>query len=118
MKTIRAVWKNGQILPVQPVDWPEGTTLAVEPIDESLATDFEGDLLGNDPESIARWLAWFDSLEPLCFTPDEDAAWRAARRDQRDWEKARFDDRAERLKSLFERRDADMSEGWLGSKPR
>ncbi|MFI5454174.1 MAG: hypothetical protein ACHRXM_01865 [Isosphaerales bacterium] len=34
MKTIHAVWQNGQIVPTQPVDWPEGTALAVEPIED------------------------------------------------------------------------------------
>jgi hypothetical protein len=102
MSTIHAVWKNGQIVPTQPVDWPEGTALAVGPIEESLLTDPEGDLLGDDPASIARWLAWFDSLEPLIFTPEEEAAWQAARRQHRDWEKSRFDKRSERLKDLFE----------------
>ena len=76
--------------------------LGVEPIEESLATDSDVDLFGDDPASIARWLAWFDSLEPLCFTADEDAAWRAARHERRDWEKSHFDDRADQLKSLFE----------------
>ncbi|MGA7499374.1 MAG: hypothetical protein WBX00_21800, partial [Isosphaeraceae bacterium] len=70
--------------------------------EESLVTDPEGDLLGDDPASIARWLAWFDSLEPLSFTPEEEAAWEAARRERRDWEKSRFDERAERLKGMFE----------------
>src|SRR5208337_236612 len=102
MKSIHAVWKNGQIVPTQPVDWPEGTALVVEPIEESLVTDPQGDLLGDDPASIARWLAWFDSLEPLSFTPEEEAAWEAARRERRDWEKSRFDERAERLKGIFE----------------
>ena len=102
MKTIHAVWKNGQIVPMQPVDWPEGTALAVEPIEESLVTDAVCDLLGDDPASIARWLAWFDSLEPLSFTPKEEAAWEAARRERRGWEKSRFDERAERLKGMFE----------------
>jgi len=92
MKTIHAVWKNGQIVPTQPVDWPEGTALAVEPIEESLVTDPQGDLLGDDPASIARWLTWFDSLEPLSFTPEQEAAWEAARRERRDWEKSRFDE--------------------------
>jgi hypothetical protein len=102
-KTIHAVWKNGQIVPMQPVDWPEGTALAVEPIEESLVTDPECDLLGDDPASIARWLAWFDSLEPLSFTPEEEeAAWETARRERRDWEKSRFDERAERLKGMFQ----------------
>jgi hypothetical protein len=74
MKTIHAVWKNGQIIPTQAVDWPEGTALVVEPIEESLVTDPEGDLFGDDPASIARWLAWFDSLEPLNFTHEAEAA--------------------------------------------
>ena len=64
--------------------------------------DPDGDLLGDDDASIACWLAWFDSLEALSFTPEEEAAWQAARREQRDWEKSRFDDRAERLKEIFE----------------
>jgi hypothetical protein len=102
MNTIHAVWKDGQIVPMQPVDWPEGTALAVKPIEESLLNDLEGDLLGDDSASIARWLAWFDKLEPLIFTQEEETAWQRARREQRDWEKSRFDNRAERLKDLFE----------------
>ncbi len=102
IKAIHAIWKDGQIVPTQPVDWPEGTALAVEPIEGPLVTDPEGDLLGDDPASIARWLAWFDSLEPLAFTPEEEAAWQAARRERRDWEKSQFDERAERLKAIFE----------------
>jgi hypothetical protein len=75
MKAIRAIWKHGEIIPTQPVDWPDGTTLTVEPIEEPCAVESEGDLLGSDPDSIARWLAWFDTLEPLEFTPEEEAAW-------------------------------------------
>jgi hypothetical protein len=101
MKAIRAIWKDGRIIPTQPVDWPEGTALAVEPIEESLA-DPEGDLLGGDPESIARWLAWFDSLEPLNFTSEEEAQLQAARCERREWEKSRFVERSERLRGMFE----------------
>jgi hypothetical protein len=102
MKAIQAIWKNGQIIPTQPVDWPEGTTLAVEPVEGSELPDAEGDLLGEDSESVARWLRWLDSLDPLEFTPDEEAALQKARTERRDWEKSRFDQRAERLKGLFE----------------
>jgi hypothetical protein len=102
MKSIHAVWKNGQIVPTQPVDWPEGTALAVEPLEGLVEAESQGDLLGDDDASIARWLAWFDTLEPLDFTPEEEAAWQAARRERRDWEKSRFNERAERLKEMFE----------------
>jgi hypothetical protein len=33
----------------------------------------------NTPEAIAAWLKWYDSNEPLLFTPEEEtelAAWR------------------------------------------
>jgi hypothetical protein len=33
MKTIKATWTNGQIVPAEPVDWPEGAQLRVEPAD-------------------------------------------------------------------------------------
>jgi hypothetical protein len=102
MSTILAVWKNGQIVPTKQVDWPEGTALAVAPIEALLVPDPVGDLLGDDPASIARWLAWFDSLEPLSFTPEEESAWHAARREHREWEKSRFDKRADQLKAQFE----------------
>jgi hypothetical protein len=72
MKSIHAIWKDGRIVPTRPVD----TALIVDPIDESQAAESAGDLLGDDPASIAHWLAWYDSLEPLIFTPEEEAVWR------------------------------------------
>jgi hypothetical protein len=62
MATISAVYRNGTIVPTEPVpaDWPEEQTLRVGPTDGfSAGTEEEQ---GDDPESIARWLAWFDSL--------------------------------------------------------
>jgi hypothetical protein len=87
MKAIHAIWTNGRIVPTQPVDWPEGTALVVEPAEEPQSAEAEGDLLGDSPESIARWLAWYDTLEPLIFTAEEEAAWRPARQESRDRKK-------------------------------
>lgn len=39
-----------------------------------------GDEQPDDPEAIARWLAAFDAVPPVTMTPDEEAAWQAARR--------------------------------------
>jgi hypothetical protein len=30
MNAIKAIWTNGNIVPAEPVDWPEGTQLLVE----------------------------------------------------------------------------------------
>jgi hypothetical protein len=61
MSTVDAIWENGQIVPTEPVDWPEGIVLSVEPIKEALFDESTGDLLGDDPPSIERWLARFHS---------------------------------------------------------
>jgi hypothetical protein len=85
MKTILAIWKNGQIVPMESVDWPDGTTLSIEPVQEPEGSESEGDLLGSDPATIARWTASYDALPPMRMTEAEEAAWRDAQQDMRDY---------------------------------
>lgn len=33
----------------------------------------------DDPRAVAAWIAAFDAIPPLQMTPEEEAAWRAAR---------------------------------------
>jgi hypothetical protein len=76
---VHAVWKDGRIIPEGPVDWPEGCRLRIEPDPVQPATgEDHAEDWSNAPEAIADWLAWYDSLEPLVFTPEEEA-------DLRDW---------------------------------
>jgi hypothetical protein len=67
MSAIRATWKNGQIVPDQPVDWPEGLELQVEPL-PAIA-----DNASVSPEEIARTLAAMDRVEPLELSDQEKA---------------------------------------------
>lgn len=79
MNAIKATWKNGRIVPDEHVDWPDGCRLLVEPEPSSEFRFMTEEEQGDDPESIARWLRWYDSLEPLTVTPEEEAelaAWR------------------------------------------
>ena len=75
MNAVKAIWTNGQILPAEPVDWPEGCELIVEPVparghkiglDESEWRD--------DAEAIADWNAWIKTIDPLVLTDEERAA--------------------------------------------
>lgn len=84
MKAIQAVWKDGRIIPSQPVDWPDGTTLTVEPVEGPRDGELEEDLLGSDSASIARWIALYDALPPLRMTEAEEEQWQAARREVKD----------------------------------
>lgn len=83
MKAIHAIWKDGRIIPSQPVDWPDGTPLTVEPVEEPRGSETEESLLGNDPASIARWIASYEALPPLQMTEAEQGEWLAARRDMK-----------------------------------
>src|SRR5262245_2685313 len=84
MKAIHAIWKDGQIVPTQHVDWPDGTALTVKPLEETRDSEADGDILGDDPDSIARWIALYDALPPLQMTEAEEAEWRSARSDMKD----------------------------------
>ena len=89
MNAIKGIVKNGQIVVGEPLDWPDGTEVIVEPVaPESVGMTEEEQ--GDDPESIARWIAAFDAIPPLQMTPEEEADWQAARQAQREFEKSRF----------------------------
>jgi hypothetical protein len=83
MSTIRGTFWDGKVVFATPPEWPEGKeVLVVDPVPpvRMMTEDEQGD----DPESIARWLQWFDPLEPLRMTEGDDAAmnaWREAMRD-------------------------------------
>jgi hypothetical protein len=71
MESIKAAWINGQILPLEPVAWPEGMELVVEP---ALADSSWGLLESqwrSDPQAIAEWDAWLATLQPRILTNQE-----------------------------------------------
>jgi hypothetical protein len=72
MNAIRATWTKGQIVPAEPVDWPEGSELLVEPVapaDEKIG--LTEDEWRDDPESIAAWIAAVEKIEPLIWADGE-----------------------------------------------
>ncbi len=101
MSAIRGVYRNGKIEIAMPVDWPEGCEVFVEPAAEVNSLGVREEDWSDSPESIDEWLRWYDSLEPLVFTPEERAAWEAARREQKAFEKSRFFEHADNLKGMW-----------------
>lgn len=79
MSTIKATWKNGQIIPDGPVNWPDGCRLVIceEPSgDIQFMTEEEQ---GDDPAAIQQWIEELRALPPLPMTPEQEAqllAWR------------------------------------------
>jgi hypothetical protein len=101
MNAIKGTVQNGHIVLDNPTDLPEGSRVLVEPITEEMFGVREADW-EDTPEAIAAWLQWYDSLEPLQMTPEEQAEWQAARQAQKEREKAAFEERAERLRRMWE----------------
>ena len=73
MHAIKATWKNGEIVPLEPVDWPDGSELLVKPIqpngDKIIGLSEED--WSDDPESLAAWEAAVRSLEPMIWAEGE-----------------------------------------------
>jgi hypothetical protein len=45
----------------------------LQPLQQNDSIGMREEDWSNIPEAIAEWLAWYDSLEPLEFTPQEEA---------------------------------------------
>jgi hypothetical protein len=71
MNAIRATWTNGQIVPSEPVDWPEGSSLLVEQVPSSEQIGMREEDWRDDPESIAAWIAAVERIEPLIWADGE-----------------------------------------------
>jgi hypothetical protein len=100
MNPIKAMVRNGRIETDQPLNLPDGTPLLVLR-SEGAAADAE-DPWDNTPEGIAAWLKWYDSLEPLIFSPEEKRLLAEDRATRKEWELSHFEERAHQLRRSWE----------------
>ncbi len=96
----RGIARDGQVIIAAPLNVPDGTEVFVTT--GGLDAEAGSDDWDDSPEGVAAWLRWYDSLQPLIYTDEEKAAWEAARREQKAWEIAHFDENAERLRRMWE----------------
>ena len=96
---IRAKWVNGRAIPEEAVDWPDGTVVYVSrtALPEHDQTDLASQ--DDDPKSVAAWLEWYDSLEPLVYAPGEEAEIEARRQQVEDYTRRKMD---RRIEGVFE----------------
>lgn len=99
MNVIKARIRNGRIETDVPVSLPEGTELLVFRADDATEAEKEWD---NSPEGIRDWLTWYDSLQPLLLTAEEQRTWDEDKAARKRWEIAHADEREEKLRGLWE----------------
>lgn len=80
MNAVNGTWKNGSIVLDRPIDWPDGCRLAIAPLAEEETLGIREEDWPTTAEAMADWLTWYDSLEPLEITADEEAEFEAWRR--------------------------------------
>ena len=103
MSVLQGTIKNGQIVLDVPADLPEGTRVEVLPIDAPpTALGMREEDWPTTPEGIAALVARMDQVEPGWLSPEDDAAWRTDLRAQKELEKARFFEDAEKLRRMWE----------------
>jgi hypothetical protein len=103
MSTIRGRYIGGKIVPDSRPDWPEGTEVEVRPAtDDDDPPGTVGPVWDNSPQGIADWLAWYESLEPLILTPEDEERIRSAREARKAFELATRAAHNEKLRKLAE----------------
>ncbi len=103
MNALQATVRNGQLVLDEPVALPEGTRVEVLPVEASQSSlGMREEDWPTTPEGIAALLARMDEVEPAWLSAEDDAAWRAALREQKTIEKAGFLEDAQRLRRMWE----------------
>ncbi len=83
----------------EPADLPDETEVEIVPVGLAGLTSDEEAM---SPDEIARTLAAMAEIEPFTMTDEERAAIEADRLARKEWEKARFNEHADRLRSIWE----------------
>jgi hypothetical protein len=81
MDSILGTYQRGHVLLDEPVNWPEGSRVVIAPANKRKGLTEEE--WPDTPEGIAALLANLDAVEPLEFTPEEEAEIAAAREEVR-----------------------------------
>lgn len=98
MSTLKGIIRNGQVIVIGPTHLPDGTEVEILPVGLSDVDDQRQ----VTPDEIAATLAAMEKIEPFEMTDGERAAIEADRQARKEWEKARFDEHADRLRGIWE----------------
>jgi len=85
MNAIKATWTKGQIVPAEPVEWPEGSQLLVQRVPAGENLGLTEEQWRDDPESIATWIAAVEKIEPMIWAEGEREEYERYRKEYREF---------------------------------
>jgi hypothetical protein len=85
MDRVDGIYKEGRIILQNEVNWPEGVKVEVVCAADGDRT-VAGEFCEDSSEGLARWVKWFDSLDPV-FTGEELKAFETRLRESREEQK-------------------------------
>ena len=104
MNALNGTISHGQVILDKPADLPEGTRVEVLPVESARRSlGMREEDWPTTPEGIAALVKRMDEIEPGGWlTPEEEAAWLADLREEKEKEKALFFADAEKLRRMWE----------------
>jgi hypothetical protein len=102
MSKLLGTIQDGSVVLDASAEWPNGCRVVVQPLREQEVLGMGEEDWSDTPEAIAEWLHWYDSLEPLLMSPEEEAECQAARKAQKEYELLKFEERTKRIEELFQ----------------
>jgi hypothetical protein len=99
MTTLKGIIHNGQVVLSQPTALPDGTEVAIVPVGLAASVDDDGPVTRDE---ITRTLAAMEGVEPFEMTDWERAAIEVDRQAGKQWEKAHFNEQADRLRGMWQ----------------
>lgn len=99
MNAILSVVKNGRVEVDAPPEWPEGSPVRVE---LGLNRKLTDDERTETAEEIEEWIRRFREIEPIEMTPEEEGAWKAGLKAQKQFDIANAAERDRRIDEIFQ----------------
>ena len=97
----KGIVRNGRVEASEPINLPDGTELLITLPNGVKAADLDDDGPVT-PEEISQVLAAIERLVPFDRTVEEEARLEEDRLARKEWEKAHFNEHADKLRRLWE----------------
>jgi hypothetical protein len=102
MSAMTGTVKNGLVVLDEPAVLPDGSRVVVQPVGSAEMFGLSESDWKDTPEVIADWIAWYDSLEHIALPAAEERAIEGFRQRQKEVGTSTFDERADRLRKIWQ----------------